>query len=74
MVCIIAEAVQKAKSANPIAVRDGLEQIRDFPGLTGNIGFSPKTHQAGGLSMALSVLEQGKPKDLGRYLPESLKK
>ena len=73
-VSLIADVIKRAKAADPQSVREGLEQVKDFPGLTGNITLSSKTHQTVGFSLAFSVFEQGKPQDLGRFLPESQKK
>lgn len=73
-ILIIADALKRAKSTDPVAVRDALEQTKDIQGTTGVITISPKTHQPIGLSMVMYAIEQGNYSELGRHVPESHKK
>jgi branched-chain amino acid transport system substrate-binding protein len=41
---LIAQAIGNTKSADPSAIRDGLEKIRGFWGTTGEYNFSPEDH------------------------------
>lgn len=73
-VLVIAEALARAKSSNPLAVRDFLEQVRGLQGATGVITISPKTHQPEGLTPVITAVEGGVLNDLGRYPPEAAKR
>ena len=41
---LVVEAVRAGGEAAPAAIRDNLERIRDFPGITGVFRFSPEEH------------------------------
>jgi len=43
-ILLIAQAIGNTKSADPSAIRDGLEKIRGFWGTTGEYNFSPEDH------------------------------
>jgi len=73
-VLVIADALARAKSSNPLAVKDGLEQVKGLQGTSGVITISPEKHRPEGLSPVLSVMEDGVLSDLGRYPPESVKR
>jgi branched-chain amino acid transport system substrate-binding protein len=70
---IIADAIKRAKSIDPVAVRAAIEQTKNLQGTTGVLTISPKNHQPVGLSMVMYAIEQGKYRDLGRHVPESHK-
>jgi branched-chain amino acid transport system substrate-binding protein len=41
---LVAEAIKISKSAEPAAIRDGLEKIKKFYGTAGEFSFSPDEH------------------------------
>lgn len=52
---------------DPVAIRDAIEKLENYPGLTGNITIDPQTHQPKGLEMVMHVIENQAPKMLKRY-------
>lgn len=55
----------------PTAIRDAVETLKDFPGLTGKITIDPNTHQTKGLEMVMHEIANQQPKMLKRYaVPE----
>lgn len=69
-VMIIADAVKRAGSADPVKIRDALEKVSMLQGTTGVITISPKSHQPVGLSMVMYSIMEGKYNDLGRWVPD----
>lgn len=56
---------------NPVAIRNAVENLKGYQGLTGNITIDPKTHQTKGLEMVMHEIENQAPKMLKRYaVPE----
>jgi branched-chain amino acid transport system substrate-binding protein len=43
-VMLVAQAIRDGKSAEPAAIRDGLERVRGFWGTAGEFNFSPQDH------------------------------
>jgi branched-chain amino acid transport system substrate-binding protein len=41
---MLAQVMEDAESTDPSEIRDGLEQVKDFEGLTGTLSFSPQDH------------------------------
>jgi branched-chain amino acid transport system substrate-binding protein len=41
---LVAKAVADGKDASPAGIRDNLETVKGFPGITGVFGFSPEDH------------------------------
>jgi branched-chain amino acid transport system substrate-binding protein len=72
-ILIIADALRRAGSADPVALAKALEETRDLQGTTGKITISPETHQPVGLSMVMYMIKEGEYIDLGRHVPESHK-
>jgi len=57
---IIAQAVDRAGSDDPAAIRDALEKTR-YEGLNGTLVFSAGKHQAYGFNMYMARIKDGKP-------------
>ena len=72
-VLIIEDAIKRAGSIDPVAIKDALEQTKDLQGTTGMLTISPENHRPIGLSMVMYKIEKGEYKDLGRHVPESHK-
>ena len=53
-VMLFAQAIKNANSAEPAAIRDALEKIKGFNGVTGTFNFSPEDHN--GLTEAAFVM------------------
>ena len=70
-ILILADAIKRANSTDPTAIKNALEQTKNLQCTTGVITLSPKTHQPVGLSMVMYAIEKGQYKDLGRHVPES---
>lgn len=51
----------------PTAIRDAVEKISGYQGLTGKITIDPKTHQTKGLEMVMHEIVNQEPKMLKRY-------
>jgi len=68
-IMIIADAIKRAGSADPVKVRDALETTKGVQGTTGLITLSPTSHQPVGLSMVMYSIMGGEYKDLGRWVP-----
>ena len=73
-VTIIADAIKRAGSTDPVKIKEALEKTKDLQCTTGVITLSPKTHQPIGLSMVMYGIIGGQYYDLGRWVPESHKK
>lgn len=72
-VLMIADAIRRAGSADPVKIRDAMEQTKSLQGTTGVLSLSPKTHQPVGLSMVMYSIMGGRYDDLGRWIPDSHK-
>ncbi len=72
-VTTILKAIELGGGATGPQIIAGLAQVKDVQGTTGVITLSPKTHQPVGLSMVMYKIENGKYKEIGRYVPESHK-
>jgi branched-chain amino acid transport system substrate-binding protein len=57
---IIAEAIERAGSDDPEAIRAALEKT-EYHGLNGTMMFSEEKHQAYGHNMYMARIENGKP-------------
>ena len=69
----ILKAIDLGGGASGPQIIAGLSKVKDVQGTTGIITLSPKTHQPVGLSMVMYKIENGKYKEIGRYVPESHK-
>lgn len=72
-ITIIADAIKRAGSADPVAIKEALEQTKDLQCTTGVITLSPETHRPVGLSMVMYKIAEGVYQDLGRHVPEAHK-
>jgi branched-chain amino acid transport system substrate-binding protein len=72
-ILIIADAIERAGSSDPVAVAEALGETTDLQGATGLLSISPETHQPLGLSMVMYMIREGDYVDLGRHVPESHK-
>ncbi|MEM1485901.1 ABC transporter substrate-binding protein [Oscillospiraceae bacterium PP1C4] len=73
-VMLAAEGIKNANmSTSGEDIKAGLEAIEFLECKSGNIGFSPETHQPKGLSMVMYKITDGVNENLGRYVPEILK-
>jgi branched-chain amino acid transport system substrate-binding protein len=73
-VLIAAAAMEKAQSADRVAIHDALADISGVDTLiTDNFTMDPKTHMPLGLEMVISNLENGVYTYKGWYVPEYLK-
>ncbi len=66
---LLAEAIKRAGSTDPTAIKNALEQIKGFPAVTGTISYSPQNHVP---QKAVSVLQvkNGKFVTLEQLTPE----
>ncbi len=55
---------------DPVAIRDAVEKLSGFEGLTGNITIDPNTHQTKGLEMVMHEIQNQAPVMLKRYSAE----
>ncbi|BCV22310.1 ABC transporter substrate-binding protein [Moorella sp. Hama-1] len=67
-ILVIADAIKRAGTPDPVKVRDALEQTKDLKGTTGIISISPKTHRPYGLSMVMIKIEKGQYVTKERYI------
>ncbi|MCE5257270.1 MAG: ABC transporter substrate-binding protein [Spirochaetaceae bacterium] len=58
---------------SPAAVRDAVENLNKYEGLTGVITINPKTHQTIGLEMVMEEIKNGQPVFLKRYTAPKVK-
>ncbi|MBL7063873.1 MAG: ABC transporter substrate-binding protein [Anaerolineae bacterium] len=58
-VMVLVAAIEKAGSADPVAIRDALEQIDPVEGFTGNITIDPETHNPLGKSAVIMTIKDG---------------
>lgn len=72
-VVLISKAVELGGGASGPQIIDGLTKIKGVQGSTGVLTLSPKTHQPVGLSMVMYKIENGKYREIGRYVPDSHK-
>lgn len=63
---IIAKTIEEVGD-DPVAIRDALENLTGFEGLTGNITIDPETHQTKGLEMVMHEIKNEAPIMLKRY-------
>lgn len=56
---LIAAAVLSAGSSDPVQVASALERTRGYEAALGTIDIDPKTHRAGGLSVAIMRIRDG---------------
>lgn len=67
---IIAQTIKTAGN-DSVKVRDAVENLSGYKGLTGTITIDPKTHQTKGLEMVMTVIENQKGNEIKRYsVPE----
>lgn len=67
---IIAQTIKTAGN-DSVKVRDAVEKLSGYKGLTGTITIDPKTHQTKGLEMVMTVIENQKGNEIKRYsVPE----
>lgn len=68
---IIAKTIDEVGN-DPAAIRDAVEKLSGYQGLTGNITIDPATHQTKGLEMVMHEIMNQKPVMLKRYaVPEN---
>lgn len=58
-VLVLVAAIEKAGSADPVAIRDALETIDPVVGFTGNITLDPETHNPVGKSAVIMMIQDG---------------
>ena len=56
---LVAKAIADGNDASPAAIRDNLEKIRNFPGISGVFGFSPEDHNGLDASALVMVAIEG---------------
>lgn len=67
---IIAKTIKEVGD-DPVAIRDAVENLKGYQGLTGNITIDPNTHQTKGLEMVMHEIKDQAPVVLKRYaVPE----
>lgn len=67
---IIAKTVEEVGD-DPVAIRDAVEHLTGYQGLTGKITINPDTHQTKGLEMVMHEIKDQAPVALKRYsVPE----
>lgn len=70
-ILIIADAIERAGSADPEAVAEALEETEELRATTGVITISEETHRPVGLSMVMYQIQDGEYEEVGRHVPES---
>lgn len=70
-ILIIADAIERAGSAEPEAVAEALEETEELRATTGEITISEETHRPVGLSMVMYQIQNGEYEEVGRHVPES---
>jgi branched-chain amino acid transport system substrate-binding protein len=70
-ILIIADAIERAGSADPEAVAEALEETEELRATTGEITISEETHRPVGLSMVMYQIQDGEYEEVGRHVPES---
>ena len=70
-VLIIADAIRRAGSADPVAVSAAIEETSGLAATTGTITISEETHRPVGLSMVMYQIDGGDYVEIGRHVPES---
>ena len=70
---MIAQCIEEA-GEEPDAIRDALENLTDFQGLTGTISIDPATHQPKPMGMIIGQVEDGKDVCLTTYTAEPVVK
>ncbi len=63
-------SVIKAGAEDTESIRKGMENLKDYPGLTGAITIDPKTHQPSGLEMIIHKIENGENIPIKAYTAE----
>lgn len=63
-------AVIADKGTEPEAIREGLENLTGYKGLTGTISIDPTTHQPYGLEMIIHKIENGENVPIKAYVAE----
>ena len=66
---MIAQCIEAA-GEDPAAIRDALENLTDFQGLTGTISIDPATHQPKPMGMIIGQVEDGKDVCITNYAAE----
>jgi len=66
---ILAKIIEEVGD-DPVAIRDAIENLSGFQGLTGNITIDPNTHQTKGLEMVMHEIQNQAPVMLKRYSAE----
>jgi branched-chain amino acid transport system substrate-binding protein len=70
-VLMIADAIERAGSAEPGDVSAALEDTSNLRATTGVITISEETHRPVGLSMVMYQIQDGEYEEIGRHVPES---
>ncbi len=70
-VLMIADAIERAGSAEPGDVSAALEDTSNLRATTGVITISEETHRPVGLSMVMYQIQGGEYEEIGRHVPES---
>lgn len=65
------DAVRRAGSTQPQAIKKALEETRNFPGITGSISFSPQSHIPE-KPVAIIALKGGKFTPAGQVVPKKV--
>ena len=68
-VLAITDAITRADSTDPTAIRDALLQIKDLVGFTGSITINPETHRPLDLTMFVTKVDKDKYIPVGRFGP-----
>ncbi|MEA4999237.1 MAG: ABC transporter substrate-binding protein [Candidatus Limiplasma sp.] len=63
----ILKGIFETVGTDPVAVRDAVEKVADYKGLTGNITIDPATHMPTGLEMVMFTYNDVTPVMLERY-------
>lgn len=66
---ILAKIIEEVGD-DPVAIRDAVENLTGYEGLTGNITIDPSTHQTKGLEMVMHEIQNQAPVMLKRYAAE----
>ena len=72
-VTLLAEAIHKAGSIQPEAVRNALAKMKGFEGITGSISYLPES-RIPLKSVSIINVTQGKQQFVGEYLPSKIPK
>lgn len=68
-ILVLVNAIERAGSTDPVAIRDALHTTKGIEGYTGTISIESETHRPTGLTMVVTKVEKDKYIPVGRFGP-----